>query len=562
VESVLNFLKRFGLGRFAAIAGAVAGAIAVLAGVMLKAGAEPEALLYANLDLKEASQITGALDQAGIKYQVKGDGSTIMVPRDSVASTRLMLSSKGLPTSGSVGYEIFDNASALGQTDFVQNLNRQRALEGELARTIRSLRGVTSARVHLVLPKRQLFEEEAGSPTASIVVGLGGRDLSADQVRSLRNLVAGAVPNLKPDRVTVVDESGKMLAAGSPDGDVSLDSQAANDRKAQVEEHIRRAVKDVVEGVVGPGKARVQVTADIDMTQMTTQKEAYDPDGAVVLSTTTMAEKHNQADNNGGGTTGAAANIPGQNVNNPVNGTNSDTSDHNDETTNYDVSKTTTTTIQVPGAVKKLSVAVAVDGVTAEGKGDKPGAYSPRNAEDMKRIEELVRTAMGFDQTRGDQLSVVNVRFERQADGIGGTPAGPPLLDFDKNDMMRCAELLILGIVAVLMIFFVVRPLLRSTTGGGFPGFGTPALAAAGAGAAASGATPLLATSAPGAAGPPALTGDAQALALQPTEVEQRIDIARIEGQVKASSIKKVADFVDNHPEESISILRSWLHES
>ena len=315
MESVLNLFKRFGLGRFAAIAGAVAGAVAVIAGVMLKMGAEPQALLYANLDLKEASQITAALDQGGVKYEVKGDGSTIMVPRDKVASTRLMLASKGLPTSGSVGYEIFDNANALGQTDFVQNLNRQRALEGELARTIQSLRGVTSARVHLVMPKHQLFDDEdAASPTASIVVGLaGGGDLTADQVRSIRNLVAGAVPNLKPDRVTVVDETGKMLAAGSPDGDASLDSQAASDRKSQIEDHIRRAVKDVVEGVVGAGKARVQVTADLDLTQLTEQKETFDPDGQVVRSTTTAAEKSNQADAANGGATGAAANIPGQN---------------------------------------------------------------------------------------------------------------------------------------------------------------------------------------------------------------------------------------------------------
>lgn len=557
MESVFNFLRRFGIGRLAAIAGAVAGAAAVLVGIMLKTGTEPEALLYSNLDLKEASQITGALDQAGVKYQVKGDGSTIMVPREKVASTRLMLSSKGLPTSGSVGYEIFDNTSALGQTDFVQNLNRQRALEGELARTIRSLRGVSSARVHLVLPKRDLFQDEAAAPTASIVVGLDGRELSADQVRSLRNLVASAVPNLKPDRVTVVDETGKMLAAGSSDGDAGLTSQAAADGKAREEERIRKAIKDVVEGVVGPGKARVQVTADIDMTQMTEQKEVFDPDGQVVRSTTTGEEKTNQGDAANGGTAGAGANIPGANGGSNTTGSGVNSSAHNNETTNYDISKTVTTRVVAPGTVKKLSVAVAVDGVTTEVKGGKP-TYAPRSPEDMKRIEELVRSAVGYDQTRGDQLSVVNVRFDRQADGVGGTAAAAPLFDFDKNDLMRGVELLILAVVATLMIFFVVRPLLKSTTGGPMPSFGAPALATAAAGG--GGGPPLLASQAPGAH---ALTGgDEHAVMLAPSEVEQRIDIARIEGQVKASSIKKVADFVDNHPEESVSILRSWLHES
>ncbi len=176
-------------------------------------GPNPRPLLYANLDLKEAGQITQALDQSGVKYEVKGDGSTIMVPRDKVAATRIMLSTKGMPTSGSVGYEIFDTASPLGQTDFIQNLNRQRALEGELARTIRSLQGVNTARVHLVLPRRQLFENEGESPSASIVIGVGMHSLGADQVAAVRNLIAGAVPNLKPDRVTVVDERGKLLPA-------------------------------------------------------------------------------------------------------------------------------------------------------------------------------------------------------------------------------------------------------------------------------------------------------------------------------------------------------------
>ena len=164
MESFINALQRFGIGRLAAIVGVAAGVAAALFALVFNAGSEPKGLLYSNLDLKEAGSITQALDQAGIKYDLKGDGSTIMVPRDKVASARILLSGKGLPTSGSVGYEIFDQASPLGQTDFIQNLNRQRALEGELARTIRSLQGVSSARVHLVLPKRQLFDDEAESP--------------------------------------------------------------------------------------------------------------------------------------------------------------------------------------------------------------------------------------------------------------------------------------------------------------------------------------------------------------------------------------------------------------
>ena len=167
MNPILAALQRFGIGRLAAILGIGAGVAAVLVALSMNLG-QPKALLYSNLDLKEAGTITQSLDQAGVKYEVKGDGSTIMVPRDQVASTRLMLSSKGLPTAGSVGYEIFDSNNTLGQTDFVQQLNRQRALEGELGRTILSLDGITSARVHLVLPKRQLFDEEAEQPSAAV----------------------------------------------------------------------------------------------------------------------------------------------------------------------------------------------------------------------------------------------------------------------------------------------------------------------------------------------------------------------------------------------------------
>jgi flagellar M-ring protein FliF len=465
LEPFFNGLQRFGIGRLTAILGVSAGVAAALVALVLRVGAQPEALLYSNLDLKEASSISQALDQAGIKYEAKGDGSTIMVPRDKVASTRLMLSSKGLPTSGSVGYEIFDNQSALGQTDFVQNLNRQRALEGELARTIRSLDGVTFARVQLVMPKRQLFEDDAEEPTASVVIGVAGREPSADQVRALQNLVAGAVPNLKPARVTIVDQNAKLLGGG--DGD-AVAGQAADDQRTATEDRIRKQVKELVEGVVGPGRARVQVTADLDMSQVTTQEEKFDPDGQVVRSTQTVEEtaKQNQPDA-GQPAASASANVPGTpGATNTTTTNNSSDSGRTEETTNYEITKTTKTTIDAPGEVKKLSIAVAVDGTTAPGEHGKPGAYTPRSAQEMQHIEELVRSAVGYDATRGDQVSVINVRFDDAVADDAAASSGSHLFDFDKNDLMRGLELLVLGVVSALIIFFVVRPLLAAAGGG------------------------------------------------------------------------------------------------
>lgn len=536
MDRLIEGLQRFGLGRLTAILGVSAGVAAALFALVLHVGTAPKALLYSNLDLKEASSITQALDQAGIKYEVKGDGSTIMVDRDKVASTRLMLSGKGLPTSGSVGYEIFDNASALGQTDFVQNLNRQRALEGELARTIRSLDGVTFARVQLVLPKRQLFEDEAEQPSASVVIGVAGREPAPDQVRALQNLVAGAVPNLKPDRVTIVDQNSKLLGGGDGEGAAS---QVADDQRSATEERIRKRIKELVEGVVGPGNARVQVTADLDMSQVTTQEEKFDPDGQVVRSTQTVEENAKQNEPDNGGQTSATANVPGT-PGASTSSTNSSDSGRTEETTNYEISKTTTTTVGTPGTVKKLSIAVAVDGITTPGAKGQPASYTPRTAQEMQYIDQLVRSAAGYDATRGDQISVVNVRFDRDAAASGVVDQAPKLTDFSKDDIMRGAELLVAGVVAALIIFFVARPLLAAAVGG-----------------------PSMAVALPGGGSAMLSDGGAQlALPMPTSEVEQRLDIAKIEGQVRASSVKSVSDFVDKHPEESVSILRTWLHET
>lgn len=551
MNSFVAALQKFGIGRLAAILGIGAGVAAALFALTMNLG-EPKALLYSNLDLKEAGSITAALDQAGVKYEVKGDGSTIMVPRDEVASTRLMLSGKGLPTSGSVGYEIFDGSNALGQTDFVQQLNRQRALEGELARTIQSLDGVNSARVHLVLPKRQLFEEEAEQPSAAVTIGVGGREPDAEKVRAVQNLISGAVPNLTPDRVTVVDQHGRTLSGG----DQGLLGGAADERRSEIEQRIAKTVKNLVEGVVGPGKARVNVTADLDLAQVTVQQETFDPDGQVVRSETTTEENSRETLPGSAGGVSASANIPGGEMEGEENLTNA-ASGSTQSTTNYEISKTTRTEVQAPGQVRRLSVAVAVDGLTAVGEDGKPGAYTPRTAEEMQRIEQLVRTAVGFNTDRGDQVTVVNVRFPTP-EATGGVEAANPLMGFDKNDIMRAAELGILALVAILMMVFIVRPLMRSAGAGG--GRALPALTAPGG----PGVTRIVTT----ADGQPAqisvdpTTGEPLALPGPGNDLDQRIDIARIEGQVKASSVKRVAEFVDNHPEESVSLLRTWLHET
>lgn len=540
-------LQRFGIGRLTVVLGVAAGVAAVLVAVMLRIGQAPDALLYSNLDLREASEVTTALDSAGIKYSSKGDGSTIFVSRDQVGEARMLVAGKGLVSSGSVGYEIFDNQSVLGQTEFQQNLNEKRALEGELARTIQTMRGINSARVMIALPRRELFQSQAAEPTASVVVGVTGGQLTGAQVQAIRNVVASSVPNLKPEKITLTDTSNRTLAAGS-DGSGGFSAASAEEARGQTEAQLQARIKDIVEGVVGVGGARVQVTAEIDHARSTTQEQRFDPDGQVVRSTSTNGSESQDTTGAPDGGATAANNIPGGAA--PATTPQGSRDTQNTETTNYEISNTTTTTVKEAGEIKKLAVSVAVDGKWTPGANGGEPTYAARTAEEIAQIKSLVAAAVGIDETRGDKIEVLNVRFNRDVAAVGGEEAGNSLFNFNKNDIMRGVELLVLLITGVLLIFFVLRPLLKTATGGGgLPG--QPQLAGAGGAP----VTSLQTTIVNGATGSPMpqLSG--------PSDMEQRLDIARIEGQVKASSVKKVADFVEKHPEESTSILRSWVHE-
>jgi flagellar M-ring protein FliF len=325
-------------------------------------------------------------------------------------------------------------------------------------------------------------------------------------VVAIRNLVAGAVPGLSPGRVTVVDDTGKTLANGADEGD-GLVGPAAESLRAEEEAKLRRKVQDIVEGVVGAGRARVNVTAELDLNRVTTEQRTYDPDGQVVRSTQTVEENAEEKDPDASGATTARANIPeGQEAASIPLATSK--TEGSQETINYEISSTTRTEVQEPGKLKRVSVAVAVDGVTNGAN------YQARPPEEMQRIEQLVRSAVGFDAERGDQVSVVNVRFTRETGVDGGTEAANPLMGFDKNDVMRGVELLILALVAALMIFFVARPLLKGARSG------DPAPMA------------LARPSGPALPAPSATMAyeDGQ-LALPGPDVDATIDIAKIEGR-------------------------------
>jgi flagellar M-ring protein FliF len=533
-----DWIKAIGAARFGVMAGVAAALTAFFLYIAGALSEPPKSILYSGLEQRDASAVVAKLDTLNVKYETKGDGGTILVPADQVTKLRMQLAQDNLPAAG-VGYEIFDKTDTFGATAFVQNINRLRALEGELARSIRTIDGIESTRVHLVVPEREIFSREEKSPSASVVVKTRGT-LSREQVAAIQHLVAAAVAGLKAGRVAIIDDKGDLLAGGEEKTGVEAAAAEQEQNTISFEDRLRQRVESIVAGIVGDGHSRVQVTANIDYNHLSETSETYDPDSKVVRSTSTV--EANSSDSNG--SAGVSVGNAQPNAKVPAGTDNSRSiSGNTEETTNYEISKTVRTSTNDSGVVKRLSVAVAVDGMVGDG-----GAYKPRSAKEMQQISALVKSAIGFDATRGDQVQVVNVPFARVDTNVG-TPAPAPFLGLDPSAWFKIIEAAILSLTALLIGIFVLRPLIVRM-------FSVPVPAGA--------APQLEGATAPGALPPPGGEAGAAAPALpsqSPTEPESMIDIDRIEGKVRSSSIKKVGEVVDAHPEEAIAIIRNWIHE-
>lgn len=533
-----DFIKAIGAARFGVMAG-VAAALTVFflytAGVL---STPPKSILFSGLDQREASAIAAKLDAMNVPYDVKADGGTIMVPGEQVTKLRMDLAQDNLPSAG-VGYEIFDKSDAFGTTAFVQNINRLRAIEGELARSIQTIEGVESTRVHLVVPERQIFSRELQAPSASVVIKTRGT-MGRGQVQAIQHLVAAAVASLSPDRVAIVDDKGNLLAGGTEKTGDDAISSGQEQHTTEFEDRIRQRVESMVTSVVGQGHVRAQVTANLDYNRTSETSETYDPDSKVVRSTQTVEQ--NATDTNGNTPVSVANALPGQ-AQAGADSTKSN-SGRTEETTNYEISKTVKTSTVDQGNVKKISIAVVVDGA------DKNGKYLPRTAEEMKQIEALVKSAIGYDAARGDAVQVVNMPFAR-VDTTIGTAAPEPLLGLDGTAWFKIIEAAILCLTALLMGFFVLRPLIKRMFAPLSVTTVTQRQITSGNGNPVAGQLPA-----------PEEDGEPMPLpSLTPAKVENMIDINRIEGQVRESSVKKVGEVVNSHPEEALAILRSWLHQ-
>jgi len=551
VNNLLQTLRNLGPARLAAIGGVGLLLIGFFVYLTTRLSTPEMELLYSELQQTEAAAIAKKLDEAKVPYTVDKSGTKIMVPADQVGPMRMRMAAQGLPSGGSVGYELFDKGEGFGATSFMQNINHLRALEGEMARTVQTLNGVQQARVHLVLPKRELFARQQNPATASVFLKLRpGAQLSRENIQAIQQLIAASVPNLDPGRISIVDDKGKLLARGT--GNDSAEAMAANaeEKKQAYEGRLARTVEDLLGRTLGYGKVRAEVSADLDFDRITTQSEIFDPESQVVRSTQTVTESSESSDRDPLAPVTVDQNLPTAQASSSASPLSSNKSNRNEETINYEITKTTKSHVREAGQVRRLSVAVLVDGTYQLSK-DAPPAYQPRSEQEIESIKALVRSAVGLDAVRGDTLEVVNMRFWSPEDDI--QKPEELFMGMTKDDLFRIAEMVVLGIVAVLIILLVIRPLIsrafekaemqeedemdRLLTDQA----GMPAALAAPTGAL------------------------AQDLALEAAqadeELEQMIDINRVEGRVRASSLRKVGEIVDKHPEEAVSILRNWLYQ-
>lgn len=546
-------MRNIGPARLAMLAATAAVLLGFFVFLGMKVTQPKMALLYGNLDLETSADIVTRLEAQKVPYQIAANGAQILVPEDRVLRVRMQLAEGGFTGGGGGGYEIFDKANALSATNFMQNINHLRALEGELARTIRSIDQVQQARVHLVLPRREVFSREQREPSASIVVNTRGSRLDQPQVRAIQNLVASAVPDLKPTRISVVDDRGNLLAGTQEETDPATATvNRLSDMRRQIEDRLRKNVEALIERSVGVGNVRAEISVDMDFDRVTTNQELFNPDQQVVRSTQTITE--NSQSQEGQQNVTVANNLPEAQGQGGSQATS--TANRTEELINYEISKTIRTQVREAGVVRRVSAAVLVNNIIqVDGQGQR--SYLARSPEELQQLGTLVRNAIGFDQARGDTVEVVSMRFAEPGDIPEEVdPATLPVfLGLTKAELFRIGEIagyVLLGLLAMLL---VVRPLIRRVLEASResedipPGMLTPA--APGLPMVVGGAPVAELPAAPDAGMAPPTPG-----------IESMIDIARIEGQVKASSLKKIGEIVDKHPEEAVSIIRNWLYQA
>ncbi|MBI5234239.1 MAG: flagellar M-ring protein FliF [Deltaproteobacteria bacterium] len=533
MANILERLNSLSTTRKVLFAGLLAVSIAGVVTLFTWASKPEYQVLFTNLSQEDSALIIEKLKEKRIPYRIEGQGA-VFVPMEQVYETRIELAGIGLPKGGGVGFEIFDKTS-LGMTEFVQKVNYMRALQGELARTISGLSEVQNARVHIVVPEKRLFLDDQEPARASVVLSLKqGRTITASEVQGIVHLVASGVSGLNPKNVTVVDTQGKLLTRATDEKSIIALTSSQLEYQRTIEKDFEARIEGILLPVVGHGKVIARVSTDIDFKQVEKTEERFDPDNVVVRS-----EQINQEKSTGAsyvsGVPGITSNTPGNEVQTSVNLL-APQSQRKNEVINYEINKVVSRTIEPSGLIKRLSVAVLVDGsygAEAEGQAGQK-KYIPRAEGDLAKFSGLVKGAIGFDALRGDTVEVVNIPFGLAAveGGFDTALDARPFYEEMLPYMIRYGAVLVM---AAFLYLLVLRPVIKGVFSEVVKEGGTLAL---------SGAT-MRGLPAGAGASAEAMKAFGAGMAISPAEEAKQ----KIEGLVK------------ENPKQAATVVRSWLRE-
>ncbi|MCX8054922.1 MAG: flagellar basal-body MS-ring/collar protein FliF [Ignavibacteria bacterium] len=439
-EQVKTFYKRLSLVQKLIIGGVVAGLI--LGTVLLLSSSKPVEMgvLYSNLEPSDAAKIVESLKAKGVQYKLEDNGNTILVDKSQLYDTRIQLAGEGLPSESIVGYELFDKTN-LGMSEFVQKLNYRRALEGELARTIGTMDEIKKVRVHLVIPEKTLFKKDEKPPSASVIIHLkSGRSLSKISIEGIQNLVASSVEGLTIDKVTVVDGRGKILSEPPLDNStVTGLTQTQHDIQRQVEQHYAEKVQSLLDGVLGTENSKVRVNAEIDFTQVEKTITDFDPERQVIRSEQNIQEVSESTDSLSYPTVSQA-----KNASNVIQ--------------NYEISKTVSHIVEGTGNIKRLTVSAIINGVTkvVDENGVKKIEYTPRKQEEIDQLTLAIKNAVGYDPTRNDQISVLNVPFDTSL-LEQEIEEQQPVVWYKDKEIIKLIALIAAILITIMLMFALIQ---------------------------------------------------------------------------------------------------------
>lgn len=540
MEAIKNLVGQIGPKRLMLMGGVAFALLAALAFVATR-GSDPQmGYLYTDLDPSAAATITEKLKAQNVEYQLSADGTSVMAPQDKLAELRMSLAGEKL--GGKIGYEVLDEEQPFGVSASRAKMNETRAVEGELSKSIQTIQNVSAARVHIVMPERAMFAAESRKATAAVTVKTKGR-LSSETIASIRYLVSSSVPELSPEAVSVVDQTGALLARAGEAG--SAGGGDADERQQAVEAKLREEVEALLEPIVGQGKVRAEVSAQIDRDQTREESNIFDPDKQVISRQVSVENGEQNSEQDAGAQTATVGNqLPeaqGQAPNGPNGSGKQSRSNQNSEDTTYDNSSTRTVTLRGPGKVTRLTVAVMVDG------GEK-GLPQPQ----MQRLQRLVENAVGMDAERGDSVVVESMRFAND-DSLADKDSG----FFSQLPMDRIwglLQIIVIGVVGLIALKMLKPKIVPQ-----------PAMAALEGPA---GETPLSAQS-PEMLALAERAADGDDDAMRQLEVinngdqpllDQEIALAQVDGRIKLSALKRIGDAIHASPPEAASVIRQWMN--